>query len=382
MKLSDRSKIVHLISTLDVGGAEIQLAKLLGCNHLSSFQHSVVSLVPLGPIGERIRKLGIPVYSLGMKRSVPSMQAVWRLWGLLWRERPQVLQSWLYHANLLGLLVCKAAGVPHIVWNVRSSSMEMRHYPWLSGAVYRILPYLSSAPEVVVYNSQAGRDAHAAMGYRPKRAEVIPNGFELERFRPESSARDWLVNECRLPQDAAVVGLVARADPMKDHETFFRAARLVRSCRPNVYFVLCGTNIDMKNSALTRHIRENRLDDYVRLLGLRHEVERITAALDIACSCSAFGEGCPNAIGEAMACGVPCVVTDVGDSAYMVGKTGGVVPPRDPNAFAEALVELIDCGDQTRKKLGLQARARIAERFDIRAIALRYHDLYQSLLTP
>src|SRR5262249_37879304 len=149
------------------------------------FEHCVASLINVGPVGEMIRAQGIPVYSLGMKRSVPSFSALWKLWKLIHTERPQIIQTWLYHADLLGLLVGKLAGFPALAWNLRCSFMDMRNYPKLSELVVRILSRLSDIPDVVVVNSEAGREAHVRLGYRPKRFELIPNGFELDQFRPD-----------------------------------------------------------------------------------------------------------------------------------------------------------------------------------------------------
>ncbi|PWT76312.1 MAG: hypothetical protein C5B60_04225, partial [Chloroflexi bacterium] len=351
---------MHLITTLDTGGTEMQLAKLLARSDRARFEHCVASLINVGHVGEMIRAQGIPVFSLGMRRSVPSLSGLVKLWRLIRAEQPQILQTWLYHADLLGLLVGKLARVPALAWNLRCSFLDMRNYPKLSELVVQILSRLSGLPDVVVVNSEAGREAHARLGYRPKRFELIPNGFELDRFQPDASARDWLRREFKVSQDAVIIGLVARYDPMKDHQTFLAAARQVRSGHSDVHYVLCGTCVDKENAPLTRLIEEYGLSHCVRLLGPRHDIPRITAAFDIACS-SAIGEGFCNAIGEAMACGVPCVVTDVGDSAHIVGQTGRVVPARNPEAFGKALSELIECGHEGRRRLGMQARARIGE---------------------
>src|SRR5215204_2688894 len=185
-------KILHLITSLDVGGTEMQLAKLLARTDHSCFEHCVVSLINIGPTGEIIRGQGIPVYSLGMKRSVPSISGLWKLWRVICVQQPQILQTWLYHADLLGLLVGKLARVPIIAWNLRCSLVEMQYYPRLSKLVVRFLSRLSAIPDAVVVNSEAGRQAHTHLGYRPRRFELIPNGVELDRFRPDPSAREWL----------------------------------------------------------------------------------------------------------------------------------------------------------------------------------------------
>jgi glycosyltransferase involved in cell wall biosynthesis len=372
-------KITHLISTLEIGGAEIQLAQLLASATREQFRHSVISLIDAGPVAEMIRSQGIPVYSLGMERSVPSLSSIWKLHQLLSIERPQILQTWLYHADLLGLIVGKLARVPSLVWNVRCSDVDMEHYPKLSKLVRTALSRLSVLPDVVIVNSAAGRAAHARIGYRPRRFEVIPNGIEVDRFRPDCSAAAWLRGELRLSGEAVLIGLVARYDPMKDHEMFLVAARQVCGKHPRAHFILSGKFVDKSNTRLTKLIESYGLTQRIRLLGGRSDIERITAAFDIACSSSAFGEGFSNAVGEAMACGVPCVVTDCGDSALIVGSTGRVVPPRNAKAFANALCELIEAGPEIRRELGEKGRARIAERYDVNRMAARYDQVYLSL---
>lgn len=374
-------KVMHLITTSETGGTEIQLDRLLARMDHPSLQHCVVSMAAVGAVGERIRSRGIPVYSLDMKRGGLSLSGafgLWKLWSLVRIERPLILQTWLYHANFLGLLIGKLMGVPSLFWNLRCAGMEMKHYPKLSRMVVRMLSYLSRIPQVVVVNSEAGRVAHALVGYRPKVFEVIPNGFELDRFRPDARAREWCLNEFKMTQDAVIVGLVARYDPMKDHAMFLAAARKVHARHPNAYFVLCGKQVDERNTGLMRLVEKHGLEQAVRLLGLRQDISKITAAFDIACSSSSFGEGFSNAIGEAMACEVPCVVTDVGDSGRIVEATGRVVPPRNAEVFAAALSELIACSRETRRSMGVQARTRIAEQFDINRIADRYEKLYLS----
>jgi glycosyltransferase involved in cell wall biosynthesis len=362
-----------------MGGAEMELAKLLSCSDRTRFQHCVVSLIDEGIVARIIRAQGIAVYSLGMKRSAPSFFAIWKLWKIIQTERPLILHTWLYHADLLGLLVAKLARVRFLAWNVRCSFVDMQYYPRLSKLVLKTLCLLSSIPDVVIANSQAGRQDHIRLGYSPRRFEVIPNGFAMERFHPDPSARDWLINHCGLPTSAITVGLIARYDPMKDQANFIAAAKEVSTKYADTYFILCGRDVDGNNTELNQLILRHRLLPYVRLLGAREDIHRIMAGLDIACSSSAFGEGFCNAIGEAMACGVPCVVTDTGDSAEIVGKTGKVVRPRDSKALANAIGEFIELGSEARKKIGLEARLRIREHFDIGVMAARYAQLYLSL---
>ena len=279
---------------------------------------------------------------------------------LLRQERPCILQSWLYHADLAGILVGRICRVPAIAWNIRCSNLDRSHTPWLSRAVVHVLSRLSRAPEVVVVNSEVGKTFHASMGYRPRRWHLIPNGFDVKHFRPDSDARADVRQELGFAPDSRLVGLVARFHPMKDHQTFLRAAALLHERKSRANFVLVGRNVDHRNDTLVRMVRALGLTESVRLLGERSDIQRIMAGLDLFSLPSAFGEGWPNVVGEAMASGVPCVVTDVGDAALIVGETGRVCArARTPTSWRRRRHEMLDLGPDGRRaaRRGRRGRA-------------------------
>jgi glycosyltransferase involved in cell wall biosynthesis len=208
---------------------------------------------------------------------------------------------------------------------------------------------------------------------------LIPNGIEIDRFHPDASARDWLLDQLNLSRDVILIGLVARFDPMKDQGTFLRAAAFLAEKERSVHFIMVGKGMVLYNRDLIHLLDNNRLRGRVHLLGLRQDIPRIMAALDIHSSSSAFGEGFSNTIGEAMACGVPCVVTDVGDSARIVGDTGIDIPPKDPEALAGAWLKLLKMGEEKRKAMGDQARSRIVENFEIGMVVQRFEGFYEGL---
>jgi glycosyltransferase involved in cell wall biosynthesis len=370
------TKIVHLITGLGIGGAELMLYKLL--SHMQGpFQHMVVSMVAPGSVGARIAALGIPVVSLEMPAGRPTPGGLGALWALLRRERPAILQTWMYHANLLGLIAGRLAGVPHIVWNIRNA--DVRGFPRSTRVVIRLGAWLSHGPRVIICNAHAARAELTALGYHPRRWAIVPNGFDTDRYKPDPAVRATLRAAWGVPDDAPLIGLIARYDPLKDHAGFVRAAALLARCRPDAHFVLAGPGITPDNSALAGPIRAAGLGPVLHLLGPRDDVPQIMAALDIHTSASAYGEGFSNATGEAMACGVPCVVTDVGDSARVVGDTGIVVPPRRPAALVAAWQTLIACGPAGRAARGRAARARIAGHYSIERVAHQYEALYSAL---
>ena len=376
-----RYNIFHVITTLSYGGAEAMLYRLL--SHLSkntSFQHSVVSLTGLGVHGPRLIEMGTPVYCLHMKGGRPEFRTLTKLYLLLKEYRPCVLQTWLYHADLLGLIVGRLARVPRIVWNVRCSNMDFRYYARTTLWIFALLSRLSRIPDAVVVNSEAGRQFHSQVGYNPRRWEVIPNGFEIERHKPDTEARTRYRLSVGLDESVRVIGMVARYDPMKDHATFFAAARRLSDVLPDVCFVLVGKGMDEGNNDIKEMIQKNGLRDRTYLLGERVDAPDIFPAFDINTLSSSFGEGFSNVLGEAMACGVPCVSTNVGDSAYIIGDTGKVVPSKNSTALAQAWFELLSIAPEQRSELGLKARRRIEGEFSISNVAQRYEKLYLELV--
>jgi len=367
-------QIVHVISGLDTGGAEVMLAKLLEGMDRARFSNVVISLTDRGRLGEQIESLGVALYTLGMRRGRPDISALPRLIRLLKALKPTIVQSWLYHADLLSTLAVKLSGSPILIWNVRCSHMDLTRFSLLTRLVQRVLAWLSGIPAAVVANSVAGRQQHTGLGYRPRRWVVIPNGFDTQRFRPDSGTRVTLRREWHVSDDTCIVAFIARVDPMKDHPTFLDAVKRVIQTGRNVHFVLVGKDTETLASA----VAERGLTDRVLLLGYQSHVERLLPAVDVVCL-SSLGEGFPNVLGEAMACGIPCVSTDVGDARPIIADTGLIVPVRDSTSLAGAITELIDRGAAERAKLGRAARARIEAEYSLPSIVDRYEALYSDL---
>ncbi len=372
-------RICHLISCLDVGGAEMSLFRLLSAIDRNRFQSSVTSLIPPGRVGEQIRQSGFPVRSLSMKRGRVSPRALLTLTRLLRRDRPDVLMTWLYHSDLLGLVAGKMAGIPSIVWNLRAAGVDMSRYRKLSGWTLKICTKLSSLPNAVVANSTSAKMFHEHIGYRPRRWAVIRNGVNHEVFKPDAEARNSMRNELGLAPEALAIGLVARFDPMKDHETFMAAARAVAQANDSAVFVLAGKGMTKQNHSLAPILSESPFGSRVCLLGEREDVPRLMAALDVVCS-SSLSESFPNTIAEAMACGLTCVATDVGDSASIIGDTGLVVAPGQPDALARGLLRVIEMDRSTRKMLGCAARERIIQNFSFRRSVDDYEAFFSRLI--
>ena len=373
-----RIKILHLITGLDTGGAEVSLQRLTKAMDPEHFENVVVSLTNHGPLSSVIRDQGIRVHAIRMSRSLPSPAAIWRLFRLFRTERPDVLQTWLYHADFFGLLIGKAALVPAIAWNIRCSHMGEEYQRGINGILLRTLTHISHYPDAIVANSYAGKEEHVSFGYSAKRWEVLQNGFNLQIYKADAGARTELRRELGLPDETVLIGLVARYNPVKDHAGFLRAAALLLAEERDVHFMLAGGGIDQANGILNGLIDQLGIRNRIHLLGRRDDVPMLTAGLDIATCCS-LGEGFPNVVGEAMACLVPCVTTDVGDAARIVGDTGLVVPAGDALALARGWRELIAKGAGGRAELGRRAMARIESDYSMTRCVERYQDFYQGL---
>lgn len=373
-------RVTHVITGLNPGGAEMMLFKLLSAMDRVAFDSEVISLTDMGPLAERIQALDITVRALGMRRGVPNPLALLRLAVWLRRSKPDVIQTWMYHADLIGGIAAKLVGGIPVIWGIRHSNLDpqgsKRKTIWTANACARLSNWL---PTQIVCCSEASLPVHAALGYATRKMCVIPNGFDLDVFKPDPSARRSVRTELGIPEDTLLIGMFARFHAQKDHRNFVEAATLLHARHPDVHFLLCGDGITWENRVLSGWIVAEGTHEHCHLLGPREDIPRLAAALDIASSSSSFGEGFPNVVGEAMASGVPCVVTDVGDSARIVGKTGRVVPPRDHDALGGAWKKLIEMGADARKRLGEAARKRIGDNFSLSVIAGRYEKLYREM---
>jgi glycosyltransferase involved in cell wall biosynthesis len=286
----------------------------------------------------------------------------------------------MYHADLIGGLAAKLTRICPIVWGIRQSSFDphtsKRSSVWTANACARLSRWL---PAKIVCCSEAARQTHEQLGYAAEKMVIIPNGFALDTFRPNEVARYAVRQEFGLSNNTPLIGLVARFDPLKDHQTFVRAAGLLAKQISAVRFLLCGDGVDWNNKELVNWIDTVDLRSRCYLLGRREDVPSLMAALDVA-TLSSCSEAFPNVLGEAMACAIPCVVTNVGDAALIVGETGLVVPPRDPQRLADGWRTMLERGPEGRRLLGAQARKRIETHYSLQFVVKQYETLYQNLV--
>jgi glycosyltransferase involved in cell wall biosynthesis len=373
-------KILHTITGLAVGGAELMLLRLLAASDRNRFTPSVISLMPEGPVAARLAELPVPVHSLGMAQGRPNLAGLRELARRAHALAPDLIQGWMYHGNLAGTAAWWWQGrSPRLVWSVHHSLTGLAEEKPLTRWLISLSARLSRLPQAIVYCSHASARQHEALGFAAGRSLVIPNGIDTALFRPDAAARARLLAIAGIPADRPLVGVVARYHPMKDHANLLQAAGQLRARGIDLQLVLLGRGLDDANEELRQTARACGVLDRLTLFGERSDVPELVPGLDVLVSPSAWGEAFPLAVGEAMASGVPCIVTDIGDCAWLVGDAGAVVPPRDPAAVASALGALLQAAPTVRRDLGARGRGRVEANFALPRIVQRYQELYRSL---
>ncbi|MEZ5653238.1 MAG: glycosyltransferase [Burkholderiaceae bacterium] len=372
-------RVAFIINDLDLGGAERMLLKV--SSRLSpAIRPIVLSLARNGKLNEEFEAAGIPVTDLAISGIGSLPGGLWRGWKALRRFRPEVCNTWMYHADLIGGLLARAAGTKAVAWNIRNSNLDPSRSSLATRVLVRVNAMLSRRlPARIICCAQVAQRVHVEIGYDGSRFVHVPNGFDTDAFRPDAEARVAIRRELGIANDVPLIGLVARWHAQKDHRNFVRAATLLRHDFPQAHFMLVGQGCDSDNEILARWLSTDALTDHFHLLGPRTDIARLTAALDIATSSSASGEAFPNTLGEAMACGIPCVTTDVGDSGAVIGDTGYLVPAHDSHALANAWKAVLLLPTDERAKLGLAARERVEMHFDLNSIARTYESLFFEL---
>lgn len=361
-------RVLHVITELGLGGAESMLTGMLTKAPVPGILPEVVSLVPGGANRDRLAEAGIPITDLGLERGRGRLGALFTLARHMRKSRADIVQGWMYHANLAATLAAALPMAPRIpvLWGIRCSDMDTSRYGWQLRAVIRASVRLSRRPASVIANSQAGITVHQALGFAPRRFDYIANGLDTERFRPDPAARTAIRTSLNLPDpDTPVLAVVARVDPMKDHDGFLAALDRL----PGAVGMVIGKG--------TKNLPDR---PNLRRMGPSTDVPRLLAAADFVVNSSAFGEGFSNALAEGMAMGCPAVATDVGDARIIVGETGHIVPPRDPAALAAALAGLIAEAPAAREARRRAARHRIEIEFALERAAEAFAALHREIL--
>lgn len=368
-------KITHIIIGLNTGGAESMLKKIVLNDPFC--KHQVISLTSIGTIGELLIKHNIEVTALGLNK-YNFFVILFRLTSCLRRSKPDVVQTWMVHSDLLGGLAARLAGVRSVIWGVRTTdysveSRSTRCVRWVCARLSGVVPArIVCAAQASLLNSQAA-------GYAADKLMVIPNGFDVAQLSESLGAGQAIRQSLGLEPGTCVVGCLGRYNPAKDHANFVAAAGVLALRFPQARFLMVGRGLDTGNPELMERIEATGFRERFVLLGERADPAACLDAMDVfvLSSCT---EGFPNVLGEAMAMGLPCVSTDVGDAALLMGSRQWLVPARDSKALANQLTELLTLPAEERQRLGGQARQRVVEAFSMTATAQQFMNLYISLI--
>ncbi len=370
-------RIVHIITGLGDGGAEHTLYKI--CKYDNSNEHIVVSLNGLDKYGPLLEKLGIKVYCLNL--TIISIYKFIFLIKLIRLSKPHIVQTWLVHADLLGGVAAKLCGVENIIWNIRYSNLEIGKAKFFTIIIINLLAKLSFLiPKFIVVVSKKAIKVYEKQGYDKKKFIFIPNGYDLAILKPNNFQKSDFRKKYSIKKEIPLIGNVARYDPKKGHLNLMHALSLLKLKNINFFCVFIGSNITKDNLELTSEIERLSLENHVKLLGQNNNIIEVMNGLDVYVHSSIYGEGFPNVVAESMACGTPCVVTDVGDASLIVGKTGWVIPPNNSKKLAYTIEKALnEIGKEEWNKRVNNTRLRVKTNFDISIMIKSYNTLWSSI---
>ena len=373
-------RVLHIIIGLNVGGAEMMLKRLVE-SHAGNpaYRHAVVSLTNMGKLGEQLQSNGVEVYLLGMRSAFGIPLVLWRLVRLIRVSRPDIVQTWMYHADFLGGLAARLTGNRRVIWGIRTTDIGAGDSTttvlvrWLCARLSRWVP------QVIVCAADASRQSHIAVGYDATKMVVVPNGYDFSWLNASSEERQSLREQCGINQGEVVLGSLGRFHANKGQENFVRIAGLLAQQYSQLRFLMVGRGLDWDNTQLVDWIDRTGCKDRFVLLGERKDVPQCLAAMDIFCLHSRT-EGFPNVLAEAMAMGLPCITTDVGDAAMLLADTGVVVQKEDSAALAHGVESLLALDQGARHTLGMRAKARVEAEFSMVHARERFEKIYRQVL--
>ncbi|MCB5161510.1 glycosyltransferase family 4 protein [Marinomonas algarum] len=369
-------KVLHIITGLNDGGAEAVLFRLATSNE-SKFEHLVISLMDAGKYGSMLEDFGVKVYCLNMSNGILGLLNVFRIFSIVRKVKPDVVQTWMFHGDLFGGVLSRLAGVKNIVWGVHHTTLIKGESKRSTILIAKINSLLSRfIPKKIIYCADRSREVQESIGFYKKKGMVVSNGYDVSEYVANEKLGEDFKKELKLHSEL-LIGHVARFDPQKDQNNLFVGLSLLNI--QSFKAILIGTNLDDDNSLLVKKKTELELKDSVKLIGRRNDIPSAMNAIDVFVLSSSFGEAFPNVLNEAMACGTPCITTDVGDASRIVGDTGWVVPPKDPQALSDAIMEAYHEMKSSPEKWAARKQAcrnRIVDNFSLETMVSGYERVW------
>ncbi len=370
-------KILHVITGLEMGGAENMLLKILKQDSLN--HHVVISLTKAGVLEKDFKNTKHHIETLGLKRGCLSFAAIKKLATIIHLEDPDIIQGWMYHGNLAAL-AGKLLGFSKgkLYWNIRHSLHHIKHEKKTTAWIIRLCGLLSFLPKKIIYNAHISALQHQKLFYKKNKEVILPNGFDIDTFRPNASSRLKWRQEWGCDDDTKIYGMIARYHPMKDHKTLIHGfSNALKNNDFNAKLVLVGTNLTQQNNDLIDLINTLNLHDFVVLMGERKDISEILPAFDFSILSSAWGEGFSNFLGESMACGVPAIATNIGDNSRILDEYGILIAPQNSDQLTTAILKMHSIDHDDYHRLSSACRIHIEKNFTIERIAKSYINLYQ-----
>jgi glycosyltransferase involved in cell wall biosynthesis len=373
-------KVVHVITGLENGGAEGALYRLVESS-LNQHEHIVVSLTTLGKYGALFLALNIEVVYLNMPKGRASLHGVKVLFSLLRNKKPDVVQTWMYHADLFGGVIAKLAGIDNIVWGIRHTNHNKEHTSLTTRSVTKLCAFLSYViPKSIISCSVKAVSIHMDLGYKKDKFKVVPNGYDFSKLKFSFMGSKKVREELGLTSNDFLIGCVGRWNSQKDHPNLLRSLSLLKQENVSFHCILVGNGCDHTNHILMEEVIKHGLKENVTLMGPRSDVVDVMSSLDLHVLPSAYGEAFPNVLVEAMACNTPCVATCVGDSDVIIGDFGWVVPARNPTKLARSIKSSIEL-KKTKDwdEFCCNSRKRVQDNFSIDKMCLLYEKVWNKI---
>ena len=370
-------QVLHIITGLKRGGAETLLYRI--CQFDKEYNHTVISLTGTQDYGKMLNQINVSVYALNFSSSKINFFGLFKLYKLIREIKPDVVQTWMSHADLIGGVIARFAGIKNIFWGVHHTNLikgESKRATMMIVKLNALLSYL--VPKKIIYCAEKSREIQELIGFKKNKGVVIQNGYDVNSFYQDNSLSESFRNELDISLDEFVIGHVGSYDPLKDQKTLIKSFAYLDQNSFNFIAVLVGMNLDNGNNALVRFLKENGLIERVHLLGIRKDILAVMNGIDLF-MLSSISEAFPNVLNEAMACGTPCITTDVGDAGLIVGKTGWVVKPKDPKALANASIEALKEKQSNNESWGQRkdaCRQRIVENFTFEKMIKKYKEVW------